>query len=97
CDRIIFESDKSNGDFWKIVRLAYPTNSGQPSDVAYEPNVHLRYPTRLPNGNLLAYIRFNPSTNLGNIYIIPSTGGVAFKLLQSIPQFDNANNLWPAW
>ena len=97
CNRIIFESDKSQGDFWKIVSLSYPTNSGQPSDIALESNVHLRYPTWLPNGNLLAYIRITPSSGNGNIYIISSSGGTPFKLLQSQPQFDNADNLWPAW
>jgi len=97
CDNIIFESDKSSGDFWKIVSLCYPAGSCQPVDVISEANVHLRYPTRLPNANLLAYIRFAPSNGLGNIYIIPSGGGVPFKLLLSQPQFDNANNLWPAW
>ena len=97
CNRIIFESDKSQGDFWKIVSLNYPTNSGQPADIAQESNVHLRYPTWLPNGNLLAYIRITPSSGNGNIYIINSSGGTPFKLLQSLPQFDNANNLWPAW
>lgn len=97
CDRIIFESDKSSGDYWKIVSLAYPTNSGQPADIAAESNVHLRYPTRLPNAGLLAYIRFEPSNSKGNIFIVSSLGGTSFKLLQSQPQFDNANNLWPAW
>jgi len=95
CDRIIFESDKSSGDFWKIVSLSYPTNSGQPSDIAAESNVHLRYPTWLPNGGLLAYIKF--TGNNGNIYIVSSNGGTASKLLQSVQQFDAANNLWPAW
>ena len=95
CDRIIFESDKSTADFWKIVSLSYPTNNGQPADVAAEANIHLRYPTWLPNGGLISYIKFT-GTN-GNIWIIPSGGGAAFKLLQLRPQFDAANNLWPAW
>ncbi len=97
CDKIIFESDKSTGDFWKIVSLAYPTNSGQPADISAESNVHLRYPTRLPNGGFLAYIRFEPSNGKGNIWIVASTGGTPFKLLQNLPAFDGANNLWPAW
>lgn len=97
CDKIIFESDKSTGDYWKIVSLAYPTNSGQPTDIAAESNVHLRYPTWLPNGSLLAYIRFEPSNGRGNIWVIPSTGGTPFKLLQSVPQYDVADNIWPAW
>ena len=95
CDRIIFESDKSSGDFWKIVSLGYPSNNGQPSNIAAEQNVHLRYPTWLPNGGLLAYIRFTGSN--GNIYIVSTSGGNSFKLLQSAQQFDAANNLWPAW
>jgi Tol biopolymer transport system component len=96
CDRIIFESDKSNGDFWKIVSLGYPSNNGQPSDIAAEANIHLRYPTWLPNGGLIAYIKLNAAAN-GNIWMVSSSGGSAFKLLQSQPQFDAANNLWPAW
>jgi hypothetical protein len=95
CERIIFESDKTSSDFWKIVSLNYPVNSGQPADVIYEPNVHLRYPTWLPNGGLIAYIKFTGSN--GNIYVISSSGGTPFKLLESLPQFDAANNLWPAW
>ena len=97
CNSIIFESDKSSGGFWKIVSLGYPLNNGQPTDIVQESNVNLRYPTWLPNGNLLAYIRIDPLTNNGNIYIITQSGGTPFKLLQSQPQFDNANNLWPAW
>ncbi|RPI17840.1 MAG: hypothetical protein EHM58_07860 [Ignavibacteriae bacterium] len=96
CDKIIFESDKSNGDFWKIVSLAYPTNSGQPADIAAEQDVHLRYPTWLPNGGLVAFIRFDPASNKGNIWITSISGGTPIKLLQSQPQFDNSDNLWPA-
>lgn len=95
CNRIIFESDKSSGDFWKIVTLGYPTNNGVLIDVQYEPNVHLRYPTWLPNGGLIAYIRFTGSN--GNIWLVSTNGGTPSKLLQSRPQFDSANNLWPAW
>ncbi len=97
CDRIIFESDKSPGDYWKIVSLGYPTNNNNPADIAAVSNVHLRYPTWLPNGGLIAYIRFEPSTGKGNIYLVSSTGGSSFKLLQNVPAFDAANNLWPAW
>jgi Tol biopolymer transport system component len=95
CDRIIFESDKSSGDFWKIVSLNYPANSGSPVDIAAESNVHLRYPTWLPNGGIIAYIKY--TGNNGNIYVVSSNGGAPSKLLQSVPQFDAANNLWPAW
>jgi Tol biopolymer transport system component len=97
CDKIIFESDKSPGDYWKIVSLNYPANNNTPTDIAAESNAHLRYPAWLPNGGLLAYIRFEPSTGKGNIWIVSSTGGTPFKLLQSVPQFDAVNNLWPAW
>jgi len=96
CDRIIFESDKSSGDFWKIVSLGYPTNNNSPTDVAAISNVHLRYPTWLPNGGLISYIRLNASGN-GNIWIVSSGGGGAFQLIPSPSQFDAANNLWPAW
>lgn len=95
CDRIIFESDKSPGDFWKIVSLNYPSNTGNPVDIAAESNVNLRYPTWLPNGGLIAYIKYTAVN--GNIYIISSNGGTPVKLLSSAPQFDAANNLWPAW
>jgi Tol biopolymer transport system component len=94
CDRIIFESDKTPSDYWKIVGLPYPA-SGNPVDVVDEAGVNSRYPTWLPNGGLLAYIRFTGSN--GNIYIVSTGGGAAFKLLQSQPIFDGANNLWPAW
>lgn len=97
CDKIIFESDKTSGNFWKIVSLTYPSNSGQPTDIAAIDNVNLRYPAWLPNGGLLTYIRFDPPNGKGNIWIIPSSSGTSFKLLQSVPQFDNADNLWPAW
>lgn len=97
CDRIIFESDKTSGDNWKIVSLAYPTNTEQPSDIISEGNVDLRFPTWLPNGGLLAYIRFDPASRRGNIWIVAVSGGAPSKLLQSLPQFDNSNNLWPAW
>lgn len=94
CDRIIFESDKSSGDFWKIVSLPYPAG-GNPTDIAAESNVNLRYPTWLPNGGLIAFIKFSGVN--GNIYVVSSNGGTPSKLLQSLPQFDAANNLWPAW
>jgi Tol biopolymer transport system component len=94
CDRIIFESDKTSGNYWEIVSLPYPA-SGNPVDVVNEPGVNSRYPTWLPNGGLLAYIKFSGSN--GNIYIVPSSGGTAFKLLQSVPIFDAVNNIYPAW
>jgi WD40-like Beta Propeller Repeat len=92
CNRIIFESDKTSGNYWKISGLTYPA-SGNPVDIVDEVNVNSRYPTWLPNGGLLAYIRF--SGNSGNIYIVSSSGGNSFKLLPA--QFDGVNNLWPAW
>ena len=94
CNRIIFESDKTSGNYWKIVSLPYPA-SGNPVDIVNESNINSRFPTWLPNGNLLAYIRYNGIN--GNIYIVNSGGGAAVKLLQSLPQFDAVNNLWPAW
>lgn len=94
CDRIIFESDKTSGNYWMIASLPYPAG-GNPTTVVDEAGVNSRYPTRLPNGNLLAYIRFTGVN--GNIYIVPSGGGTPVKLLQGLPLFDAANNLWPAW
>lgn len=94
CDKIIFESDKTSGNYWEIVSLPYPA-SGNPVDVVNEAGVNSRYPTWLPNGGLLAYIRFTAGN--GNIYIVSSQGGTPVKLLQGLPQFDLANNLWPAW
>lgn len=94
CDRIIFESDKNPGDYWSIVGLPYPA-SGNPVDVVNESGVNSRYPTWLPNGGLLAYIRFSGGN--GNIYVVSASGGTPVKLLQGLPQFDAANNLWPAW
>jgi Tol biopolymer transport system component len=94
CDRIIFESDKNPGDYWSIVGLPYPA-SGNPVDVVNEAGVNSRYPTWLPNGGLLAYIRFSGGN--GNIYVVSTSGGTPVKLLQGLPQFDAVNNLWPAW
>ncbi len=94
CDRIIFESDKTSGNYWMIVSLPYPA-SGNPVEIVNEAGINSRYPTWLPNGGLLAYTRFT-GTN-GNIYIVPSSGGTPFKLLSSVPLFDAVNNLWPAW
>lgn len=94
CDRIIFESDKNPGNYWSIVSLSYPA-SGSPGDIVNESGVNSRYPTWLPNGGLLAYIKFKG--NNGNIYIVSSAGGTPVKLLESLPQFDAVNNLWPAW
>lgn len=97
CDKIIFESDKSSGDFWKIVSLSYPTNNNTPSDIAAIANVHLRYPSWLPNGGVISYIRLNATGN-GNIWIASSNGGGSpFQLIPSPSVFDAANNLWPAW
>ncbi|MFC2092519.1 hypothetical protein ACFLSV_01340 [Bacteroidota bacterium] len=95
CNRIIFESDKTSGNYWKIVFLPYPA-SGNPADLVDASGFNSRYPTRLPNGNLLAYIRITLSTGTGNIYVTTtSAGGVGNKLLPA--NFDNFNNLWPAW
>jgi hypothetical protein len=97
CDKIIFESDKSSGDFWKIVSLSYPSNNGQPSDIQAIANVHLRYPTWLPNGGVISYIKLS-GTGIGNIWISSSIGGGSpFQLIASPSPFDAANNLWPAW
>jgi Tol biopolymer transport system component len=92
CDRIIFESDKTSGDYWKIVSLPYPV-SGNPIDVVDEAGVNSRFPTWLPNGGLLAYIRF--TGNNGNIYMVSVSGGTGVKLLPAL--YDNFNNTWPAW
>lgn len=94
CDRIIFESDKNPGDYWSIVSLPYPA-SGNPVDIVNEAGVNSRYPTWLPNGGLLAYIRFSGGN--GNIYVVSTSGGTPVKLLEGLPQFDGVNNLWPAW
>ncbi len=93
CERIIFESDKTSGDYWKIVGLPYPA-SGTPSDVINEAGINSRYPTWLPNGNYLAYIRM-PSAGIGHIYVATTSGQDPRKLLPA--SFDNANSLWPAW
>jgi Tol biopolymer transport system component len=95
CDRIIFESDQGNNGFYQIVSLAYPTNNGNPAVIVTSPDRDLRYPTWLPNGNLLAYINVNPVGSYGNIYTIPSGGGSTSKLLPS--SFDGADNTYPAW
>lgn len=94
CDRIIFESDKTSGNYWKIVYLPYPA-SGNPTDFVDAPGFNSRYPTRLPNGDYLAYIRITISTGTGNIYVTTTAGGTGNKLLTA--NFDNFNNLWPAW
>jgi Tol biopolymer transport system component len=97
CNRIIFEADQGNGGFYKIASLGYPSNNGTLTDIVQSSVQNLRYPTWLPNGNVLAYIRVDVVSGNGNIYIVPSTGGAGFgsKLLPS--SFDGANNLWPAW
>jgi len=94
CTKIIFESDQGNSGFYKVVSASYPI-AVTPIDLVQSNVEHNRYPTWLPNGGLISYIKF-AGTN-GNIWIIPSGGGTAFKLLQSQPQFDAVNNLWPAW
>lgn len=94
CGRIIFESDKTSGNYWMIVSLPYPAG-GNPAAVVDEAGINSRYPTWLPNGGLLAYIRYTGGN--GNIYIVSTSGGTPSKLLQGLPQFDDKNNLWPAW
>ena len=94
CDRIIFETDKNPGNYWSIVGLPYPA-SGNPTDVVNETGVNSRYPTWLPNGGLLAYIRFSGGND--NIYVVSSSGGTPVKLLEGLTQFDVVNNLWQAW
>ena len=96
CDKIIFEADQGNGGFFKIVSLAYPTNNGTLTDIVQSSSQNLRYPTRLPNGDKLAYIRIDQVTGKGNIYVTSATtGGTGNKLLPVL--YDAANNLWPAW
>lgn len=92
CTKIIFESDQGNSGVYKIVVGSYPT-AGTITDLVQNNTQNNRYPTWLPNGNLIAYINY--ATSNGSIYVIPSTGGVPVKLLPVT--FDGANNLWPAW
>lgn len=97
CNEIIFESDKGNGGYYKIVSLGYPTNNGNPTDIANDaPGTNDRYPTWLPNGNLLAFIKIPDNTHLGNIYIVSTSGGSSRALLTS-GGFENSDNLYPAW
>lgn len=97
CTSIIFESDQGNSGYYQIVSLGYPTNSGTPAVIVPSGAQNFRYPTRLPNGNIIAFIQINSSTQNGNIYIVSSSGGTSSKLLAGAPQFDAANNLYPAW
>ncbi len=98
CDNIIFESDKGNGGFYKIVKSAYPNITNDAStDVAQSSTQHYRYPTRAANGDKIAYIRIDAVNNLGNIYLVSVNGGVSTKLLPSSAGFDDFNNLYPAW
>ena len=91
---ITFETNSGNGGFYKIVSASYPSNAGT-TDIAKNSVKDYRYPTRLPNGNLVAYIEIDPATKNGNIYIIPASGGTSVKLLPAT--FDHANNRFPAW
>lgn len=97
CNGIIFENDQGNGGFYQIVSLGYPGGGNTTIIVPSNGSQNYRYPTRLPNGNLIAYIQISNSTGNGNIYIVPTNGGTSVKLLSSAPQFDNFNNLYPAW
>lgn len=92
CTRVIFECDQGNSGLYQILSAPYPT--GSPYSIVSDPQLSLRYPTWFPNSGLIAYIRI-PATNIGNIYIISSTGGTSKKLLPS--NFDSSDNLWPAW
>ena len=93
CSSITFETNSGNGGFYKIVSAGYPSNAGA-SDIAKANNKDYRYPTRVPNGNKIAYIQI--SAGLGNIYVINSDGsGTAVKLLPAT--FDSADNSYPAW
>ncbi|MGZ3920828.1 MAG: PKD domain-containing protein [Bacteroidia bacterium] len=93
CASMIFESNSGNGGFYKIVTSSYPTNSGT-TDIAKSSSKDYRYPTRVPNGNLVAFIEI--TVGKGNIYLISSDGnGTPVKLLPA--SFDNADNSYPAW
>ena len=93
CGSMIFESNSGNGGFYKIVVASYPTNTST-TDIAKMAGKDYRYPTRVPNGNKIAFIEINSA--IGNIYIINSDGsGTPVKLLPAA--FDNADNSFPAW
>lgn len=92
CSSITFETNSGNGGFYKIVNAFYPNNTGT-TDVARSSSQDYRYPTRLPNGNQVAYIQI--LSGKGNIYVVPVSGGTSTKLLPA--SFDNADNTFPAW
>jgi len=94
CGKLIFESDQGNAGLYKVVSASYPT-AGTPFDLVQSNIEENRYPTWLPNGGLISFIRITGGN--GNIWIVSSGGGTPAKLLQSVPQFDAVNNLWPAW
>lgn len=93
CTKMIFESDQGNSGVYKIVSAPYPT-SGTPSDLVQSNIDNNRYPTWLPNGGMISYINI-PTSGIGNIFVIKTTGGIPSKLLNA--SFDNFNNLYPAW
>ncbi|MBM4157283.1 MAG: hypothetical protein FJ216_00685 [Ignavibacteria bacterium] len=93
CDRIIFESDPINSGIYKIAGTGYPL-PGTPNNIVSSGNTSYRYPTRQPNGNLIAFSELR-SGNTAIILLIEASGGTPFKLL---PQdFENHNNLYPSW
>jgi len=94
CTSMTFESNSGNGGFYKIVTAPYPNNTST-SDVVKSNTQDFRYPTRLPNGSMVAYIQIAPINFKGNIYIVPVAGGTSTKLLPA--SFDNADNRFPAW
>lgn len=93
CTKIIFESDQGNSGFYKIVSGGYPA-AGSPVDIVQSSSENNRYPTWLPNGGIIAYIKIS-ILGKGNIYIVSSAGGATRKLLTD--SFDNFNNTYPAW
>jgi Tol biopolymer transport system component len=99
CDRIYFETDHGNSGLFFIAYLSYPNPSGNPNVLVQSNTLNLRYPTRLPNGSYIAYIRVGEtSPGNGSIFVTStSSGGNGNKLIPSSYGFDNADNLWPAW
>lgn len=96
CDRIYFESDHGS-NYLYIAWLSYPTFSGNPNTLVQSNTLNLRYPTRMPNANYIAYIRVGEiSPGNGSIFVTSTvTGGDGHKLLPT--GFDNADSKWPAW